>query len=68
MCIRDRRWTYVNPDLTVYFARRPKAGWLGLDIRSFAGDLGGGLSEARLRDETGVFGRSIQSLVVQERG
>ncbi|MCG8456142.1 MAG: thioesterase family protein [Holophagales bacterium] len=61
------RWTYLNPDLTVYFARRPAAGWLGLDIRSFAGDTGGGLSEARLRDARGVFGRSAQSLVVQER-
>lgn len=60
-------WTYVNPDLTVYFARRPEPGWLGLDIRSFAGDQGGGLSEARLRDAGGVFGRSAQSLVVQKR-
>lgn len=61
------RWTYVNPDLTVYFARRPMAGWLGLDIRSFAGDTGCGLAEARLRDMRGVFGRSAQSLVVQKR-
>lgn len=62
------QWTYVNPDLTVYFARRPSLGWLGLDIRSFAGEEGGGLSEARLRDGRGVFGRSAQSLVVQRRG
>ena len=61
------QWTFVNPDLTVYFARPPAVGWLGLDIRSFAGDLGGGLSEARLRDARGVFGRSAQSLVVQKR-
>jgi hypothetical protein len=61
------QWTYVNPDLTVYFARRPTAGWLGLDIRSFKGDAGCGLSEARLRDAKGVFGRSAQSLVVQKR-
>ncbi len=60
-------WTYVNPDLTVYFGRRPETGWVGLDIRSFAGDSGGGLSEARLRDPRGVFGRSAQSLVVQKR-
>lgn len=60
-------WTYVNPDLTVYFARRPEMGWLGFDIRSFAGETGGGLSEARLRDFRGVFGRSAQSLVVQKR-
>ena len=60
-------WTYLNPDLTVYFGRRPVEGWIGLDIRSFAGDTGAGLAEARLRDERGVFGRSAQSLVVQKR-
>ncbi|MEM1180244.1 MAG: thioesterase family protein [Acidobacteriota bacterium] len=59
--------TYINPDLSAYFGRRPQAGWVGLDIRSFAGDGGAGLSEARLRDARGVFGRSAQSLVVQER-
>ena len=61
------QWTYVNPDLTVYFARRPTAGWIGLDIRSFAGDTGCGLAEAKLRDGHGVFGRSAQSLLVQKR-
>ncbi len=61
------RYTFVNPDLTVYFARRPTAGWVGLDIRSFPGDTGCGLSEARLRDSRGVFGRSAQSLIVQKR-
>ena len=60
-------WTYANPDLTVYFARRPRLGWLGLDIRSFAGDAGVGLAEARLRDSQGVFGRSAQSLIIQKR-
>ncbi|MEM8993712.1 MAG: thioesterase family protein [Acidobacteriota bacterium] len=59
--------TYINPDLSVYFGRRPRDGWLGLDIQSFAGAGGGGLSEARLRDSEGVFGRSAQSLVVRER-
>ncbi|MEM7584763.1 MAG: thioesterase family protein [Acidobacteriota bacterium] len=61
------QWTYVNPDLTVYFGRRPETGWLGLDIRSFAGDGGIGLAEARLRDRRGVFGRSAQSLLVEKR-
>jgi len=62
------QWTYLNPDLTVYFARPPAVGWLGLDIRSFAGGVGGGLSEAQLRDARGVFGRSAQSLVIEQRG
>ena len=60
-------YTYANPDLTVYFARRPKAGFIGLDIYSRVGDAGVGLSEARLRDAHGIFGRSAQSLVVRPR-
>lgn len=59
--------TYANPDLTVYFARRPKIGFVGLDIRSSVGDAGVGLSEASLRDAHGIFGRSAQSLVVRPR-
>lgn len=61
------RYTYANPDLTVYFARRPEPGMVGLDIRSMAGDAGVGLSEARLRDARGIFGRSAQSLVIAPR-
>lgn len=60
-------YTYANPDLTVYFARLPKAGFVGLDIYSDVGDAGVGLSEARLRDAHGTFGRSAQSLVVRPR-
>lgn len=60
-------FTYVNPDLTVYFARRPDAGFIGLDITSHVGDAGAGLSEARLRDERSVFGRSAQALVIAPR-
>ena len=57
----------VNPDLTVYFARLPAPGPIGLDIHSRVGDAGVGLSEARLRDTEGVFGRSAQSLVISPR-
>jgi len=60
-------FTYVNPDLTVYFGRPPASDWIGFDIRSFAGPQGCGLSESGLRDSRGVFGRSAQSLVVRSR-
>jgi hypothetical protein len=60
-------YTYVNPDLTVYFARVPRPGYLGLDILSLVGDAGAGISEARLRDDEGVFGRSAQATVVARR-
>jgi hypothetical protein len=60
-------YTYVNPDLTVYFGRAPEPGWTGFDIHSFAGPDGCGLSESGLRDRRGPFGRSAQSLVVRRR-
>ncbi len=60
-------YTYLNPDLSVHFARRPAGAWVGLDIASHVGDAGAGLSEAQLRDERGVFGRSAQSVLIAPR-
>lgn len=60
-------WSYVNPDLTVYFGRRPTAGWIGYAIRSRADGAGIGLAESELRDATGVFGQCAQSLVLARR-
>lgn len=60
-------FTFLNPDLTVYFARRPAPGPVGMAIRSTVGDAGVGLSEASLRDARGIFGRSAQSLVISPR-
>lgn len=62
-----RGHTFVNPDLTVYFARRPALGWVGLHITSRADGAGVGLSESELRDAAGPFGRSAQALVVNPR-
>ncbi len=59
--------TYLNPDLTVYFARAPRSGYVGLDIRSRVGPAGVGLSATTLRDEQGVFGHCAQSLLLMPR-
>lgn len=61
------RWTYANPDLTVVFGRAPTGRWVGFDAESHTFGSGRGLSEARLRDARGVFGRSVQSLLVRSR-
>jgi len=58
-------YSYVNPNLAVYFARAPEPGWLGLSILSIAGDTGGGLSQSRLRDGRGWFGGAAQNLIVR---
>jgi hypothetical protein len=61
------RFTFLNPDLTVYFERAPVAGWYGFDIRSSANPEGAGLAQSAIRDARGLVARSAQSLVVAAR-
>ncbi len=61
------RWTFINPDLTVYL-HRPLAGeWVCLDGRTTPEPTGIGLAQAALWDERGAVGRSLQSLLIMER-
>ena len=61
------RWTFLNPDLTVYFGREPRGEWVGLQIVSEAHADGTGLAQSALSDLEGPFGRAAQSLVVAPR-
>jgi hypothetical protein len=60
-------WSFVNPDLTVYFAREPRGEWLGLQIESEAHPDGSGLAHSALSDLDGHFGVAAQTLVVAPR-
>lgn len=62
-----RKYTFVNPDLTVYFERPLQGEWLGLAARSGAHDHGTGIAESLLFDRLGPIGRGAQSLVVAVR-
>lgn len=62
-----RRWTYINADLTISFARPPVGEWILLDAQTWLGGGGAGLAFAKLGDERGYFGRAIQSLVIEPR-
>jgi hypothetical protein len=62
-----RKWTFINADLTVSFARQPVGAWILLDAESWIGPDGAGLATARLADAHGYFGRAIQSLVIEKR-
>ncbi len=61
------RFSFVNPDLTVYLERPPEGTWFGFDIRSTANRVGFGLAQSAIRDERGTVARSAQSLVVRAR-
>ncbi|MBW2529443.1 MAG: thioesterase family protein [Deltaproteobacteria bacterium] len=62
-----QRYSFANPDLTVYFERPPVEGWFGFDIRSVANEVGWGLAQSAVRDAKGMVARSAQSLLVLER-
>jgi len=62
-----RKWTFINADLTVSLARQPVGEWILLEGESLIGAEGAGLATARLADQSGYFGRAVQSLVIEKR-
>lgn len=62
-----RRFTFVNPDLTVHLHRLPAGEWVCLDAVTTPQSNGIALADSRLYDERGPIGRAAQSLIVQSR-
>jgi len=62
-----RRYTFINPDLTIVLHRLPVGEWVALDARSFPEDAGIGLAESELSDERGRIGRALQTIILDER-
>jgi hypothetical protein len=63
-----RRFTFLNPDLTVCLHRWPRGEWIALDAATTPQPNGIGLAESALFDEEGPVGRAVQTLVVEPRG
>ena len=59
--------TFINPDLTVALARVPEGEWLLFDSVSRMSPDGFGQAESQIFDAVGPVGRSVQSLLVNER-
>jgi hypothetical protein len=62
-----RAWTFINGDLSLSLTRDPIGEWILLDAETWLAPNGGGLAISRLADQTGYFGRAVQSLVVEPR-
>jgi hypothetical protein len=62
-----RRYTFVNPDLTVMLDREPRGEWICLDAQSSASELGIGIAQSAVHDTYGQVGRTAQTLVIEER-
>lgn len=58
---------FINPDLTVSFARAPEGEWIGIDTVTRLSPRGSGSAESLLFDEAGPVGRAVQHLLVTER-
>lgn len=62
-----KAWTYINADLSLHFARPPAGEWMLLESESLIGPDGVGVTQGRLWDRAGLFGRASQTLVVAPR-
>ena len=58
---------FINPDLTIHLHRAPAGEWVCLEAVTWMEDHGTALAESRLWDEHGPLGRSLQSLLVDDR-
>ncbi len=65
------RFTFINPDLTVHLLRPPVGEWIGMRTASHYGtataSTGAGFAESALFDAEGRVGRSVQSLILDDR-
>jgi uncharacterized protein YjiS (DUF1127 family) len=62
-----RQWSFVNADLSVSLARLPVGEWILVNAETWIGPDGGAIAAARLGDETGYFGRAVQTLLIERR-
>jgi acyl-coenzyme A thioesterase PaaI-like protein len=58
---------FINPDLTIHLHRQPEGEFVCLEAVTWMEDNGLALAESRLWDEHGPIGRSLQSLLVDDR-
>lgn len=61
------KWTFLNADLSVNFARAPRGEWILNKAESWISADGAGVAMARLADCDGYFGTATQSLVIEPR-
>jgi hypothetical protein len=62
-----KRFTYLNPDLTVTLHRLPEGEWVCLDAYTHPESNGIGLAQSRLYDRRGPLGHALQTLLLTHR-
>ncbi len=61
------RYTFINPDQTVYIHRYPVSEWACLETYASQRPTGLGMSDTLLHDESGPIGRVLQMQVIDAR-
>jgi hypothetical protein len=63
----DRRYSSINPDLSIHVHREPRSEWIGIRAVTIRGSDGIGLSSGDLFDLEGPIGRAQVSLLLDRR-
>jgi hypothetical protein len=62
-----REWTFINPEISLYFIRAPEDEWILIRARSRVGADGAGLTTASLSDRRGPFAEVMQAMTFEKR-
>jgi len=62
-----REWTFINPEISLYFFRAPEDEWILIRSRTRVGANGAGLTTASLSDRKGPFAEVMQAMTFEKR-
>ena len=62
-----REWTFINPEISLYFFRAPEDEWILIRSRTRVGANGAGLTMASLSDRHGPFAEVMQAMTFEKR-
>lgn len=62
-----REWTFINPEISLYFFRPPRDEWILIRSRTRVGAGGAGLTTATLSDRSGPFAEVMQAMTFERR-
>jgi hypothetical protein len=62
-----RDWTFINPEISLYFFRPPESEWILIRAATRVGANGAGLTTATLSDLNGPFAEVIQAMSFERR-
>jgi hypothetical protein len=62
-----RNWTFINPEISLYFFRPPEGQWILVRAATRVGANGAGLTTATLSDLKGPFAEVMQAMTFERR-